>query len=194
LYFPYRSSAIDEGRSATQESELLQAFSEGFEVERVRGFTSPEGPRVARYGFEGNNDLSYRRASAALAHLREVCADNGESCIADSVQPEGASELHALLNTDANGQHQEVGGEKLAEYAAAEFNSDDGDTHQRTPEIEHELAQASTPAEKAQVVYPQLRRVEIEVTRQRMVGHTNFAASAACALDHKVASATEFSR
>lgn len=194
FYFPYRSASIDTARSATEERALMEALGEGFQVQRVRGFTSPEGPRVPRYGFEGNNDLSYRRASAALARLREVCAENGESCVPDSVHPEGESELHALVETDAKGQPREIDGAPLAEYAAAAFNSDDGDARQRTPEIEHELEEAHTPAEKAQVVYPQLRRVEIEVTRQRVVEHAKVASAASCSLERHVASANEPTR
>ncbi|WP_129778587.1 two-partner secretion domain-containing protein [Peristeroidobacter soli] len=178
VYFPYRSATIDEARSASELSSLLQALGDGFEVQRVRGFTSPEGPRVPRYGFEGNDDLSYRRASAALAQLRKVCAEHGENCVPDSVQPEAGSELHTLVSSDTKGRSQEVEGEPLAEYAVAEFNSDNTDARQRTPEIERELEFARTPVAKAQIVYPQLRRVEIEVTRERAVEQTNVASTA----------------
>jgi filamentous hemagglutinin family protein len=194
FYFPYRSSTIDEVRSATEQSSLLQALGEGFEVKRVRGFTSPEGPRSAEHGFEGNYDLSYRRASATLAHLREVCTVRGESCVSDSVEPEAGSELHALTDTDPHGRSHEVDGTRLATHAVAEFNSGSGDARQRTAEIEHELEQARTPVEKAQVVYPQLRRVEVEVTRQSEVERPQVASTGACPMNRSVASNAEPTR
>ncbi|HLA72329.1 MAG TPA: YDG domain-containing protein [Steroidobacteraceae bacterium] len=187
FYFPYRSAIIDQARSAAEDSSLKRALADGFEVQRVRGFTSPEGPRAARDGFEGNDDLSLRRASAALVYLRDACSERGESCVADSVQPEAGSALHALAG-DVKAQAREVDGAQLAEYAAARFNSDDSDVRQRTPEVERELEEARTPAEKAQVVYPQLRRVEIEVTRQRVVEHTKVASAVSCPVDRQLAS------
>jgi|GEM_PF-1299663 len=191
FYFPYRSSTIDEARSASEQNALMQALAEGFEVQRVRGFTSPEGLRNARYGFEGNDELSYRRALAALVHLRELCAEHGERCVPDSVQAEAGSELHTLMQTDAQGESREVEGIQLAEYVIAEFSSSSSDASQRTQEIERELHEARTPVEKAQVVYPQLRRVEIELTRQREVERSRVASTAACSVNHSIAFSTE---
>jgi hypothetical protein len=91
---------------------------------------------------------------------------------------EGDSELHALVERDADGQTRETEGERLAQYAATVFDSDAEDAVQRTPVIERELQQAATPAEKAQIVYPQLRRVEVELTRQRTVVRTPVVAAA----------------
>jgi hypothetical protein len=179
-YFPYRSAVIDQARSSAEEGALLAALADGFQVNRVRGFTSPEGPRSARYGFEGNDGLSLRRASAALTRVRDVCAEHAESCATDSVQPEAGSALHSLLATSVKGDSPEVDGARLAEYATMEFNSDDSDTRQRTPEIERKLAEARTPAEKAQLVYPQLRRVEVEVTRQRVIERADVASARSC--------------
>lgn len=196
FYFPYRSAKIDLARSATEESALLDALADGFEVQRVRGFTSPEGPRSARYGFEGNDGLSLRRASAALTHLRLICAEEGDTCVPESVQPEAGSALHALPGSGSKATAREVDAAQLAEYATSEFASDDGDTRQRTPEIERELQAAHSPAEKAQVVYPQLRRVEVKVIRQRLVEHTKVASATSCPVDRHLASAgsTEPSR
>jgi hypothetical protein len=185
FYFPYRSSTVDEGRSASEQGELLHALDEGFHIERVRGFTSPEGLRQPRYGFQGNDELSHQRAVAAIAHLREVCAQRGESCVLDSIEAEAGSELHSLQETDAGGRPQEVEGARLAEYAVQEFNADESDTRQRTAAIQHELAEAPTPADKAQVVYPQLRRVQIDLTRDREVP---VASAAECTIDHHLAS------
>jgi hypothetical protein len=76
----------------------------------------------------------------------------------------------------------------------AEFNSGSGDARQRTAEIEHELEQARTPVEKAQVVYPQLRRVEVEVTRQSEVERPQVASTGACPMNRSVASNAEPTR
>jgi filamentous hemagglutinin family protein len=185
FYFPYRSSTIEADRSAGEQSALLLALGAGFRIEHVRGFTSPEGLRRPRYGFQGNDELSHQRALAAITHLREVCAERGDDCVPPSVQAEAGSELDSLMESDSAGEPHEVEGQKLEEYAVEAFGSDESDTRQRTPYVQRELDEARTPAEKAQVVYPQLRRVQIDLTRDREVP---VASAAECTIDHHLAS------
>ncbi len=169
LYFPYRSATIDEKRSAAEQQALVQALGEDFQVRRVRGFTSPEGLRVPAHGFEGNDTLSQRRALAAVARLRDLCPAQGSACLAGDVLAEAGGELLTRAEAGPAGSRRETEGPRLAEHAVAAFRGDEHEAHQRTPEVEQALALARTPAEQAAVVFPQLRRAEIELTRHREI-------------------------
>lgn len=169
LYFPYWSSTIDARRSATEQSAITAALGNGFAVASVQGFASPEGSRPPSRGFEGNDELSRQRAITATKWLRKICGDRGEACLPEKVAAVGGSELHTLYKPDAQGVPQEVEGPGQADFAAKEFSADPRDAEQRTPEVERDLARARTPAARAAVVYPQLRRVQVVLTRTRDV-------------------------
>ncbi len=146
----------------------------------VRGFASPEGLRSPRYGFEGNDALSLRRAAAAVERLREMCIEHSPGCLGNSLEAESGGELLTLVESDAVGQQHETEGERLVEHAVAVFSVDPEDARHRTPDVQRELERAHTPAEKAEVVYAQLRRAEILLTRQVDVTSP---ASSDCAAD-----------
>jgi hypothetical protein len=169
LYFPYASSTIDGRRSADEQAAIRNALADGFSVAAVRGFASPEGPRRRSRGFEGNDALSGARAQAALDWLRASCGERGEACLPAAVTADPGSERHTLYEPGAEGEPQEVEGPRQADYAAAEFATDPAETAQRTPEVTGALERARTPGARAALVYPQLRRVEVELTRTRDV-------------------------
>lgn len=169
LYFPYWSSTVDSRRSAEEQAAITADLADGFAVAGVRGFASPEGGRAAGRGFEGNDALSGARAQAAVDWLRTQCADRGEACLPADIAGAAGSELHTLYAPGSDGTAAEVEGPRQADHAAAEFSTDPADAAQRTPDVEAALARARTPAERAGIVYPQLRRVQIELTRTRDV-------------------------
>jgi hypothetical protein len=72
-------------------TDIQSLHDSGYRVTAIDGFTSPEGPRAAGPGFEGNITLGQERADAALAWLRSkgVC----EGCDFSGIVPIGHSEL-----------------------------------------------------------------------------------------------------
>jgi hypothetical protein len=169
LYYPYWSSAIDGRRSAVEQAAITAELADGFAVTGVRGFASPEGGRAAGRVFEGNDALSGARAQAAVDWLRAQCGDRGEACVPADIAAAPGSELHTLYTPGADGMPAEVEGPRQADHAAAAFSTDPADAAQRTPDVEADLARARTPAARARVVYPQLRRVQVEMARTRDV-------------------------
>ena len=170
LYYPYWSSRIDRRRSAAEQAAIVAALGDGFAVASVRGFASPEGARAEDGRFEGNDALSTARADAALAWLRGACGERGAACLPPGVAAEGGSERHTLTEPAADGSGSvEVEGDRQATHAADAFSTDPDEAAQRTPAVEAALARARTPGERAAVVYPQLRRVEVVLTRTREV-------------------------
>ena len=169
LYFPYWSSTIDERRSADELDAVRAALADGFAVASVRGFASPEGSRPAGRGFEGNDELGHQRALAAIKRLHSLCGERGDACLPPAVEADSGSELHTLVEADSSGQPQEVEGPRQADFAATEFSTDPADERQRTPATMQALGKARTPGQRAGVVYPQLRRVEVVLTRTRDV-------------------------
>ncbi len=171
LYFPYWSATIDSRRSAQEQAAIVADLDGGFAVASVRGFASPEGSRAAHGRFEGNEALSGARAEAALDWLRATCGERGAACLPPDLLGEAGNERHTLLEAAPDGSEAavEVEGPRQADFASDAFASDPGDAAQRTPEVTDALARARTPAQRAAVVYPQLRRAEIELTRTRDV-------------------------
>ncbi|MEJ1965585.1 MAG: filamentous hemagglutinin N-terminal domain-containing protein [Gammaproteobacteria bacterium] len=169
LYFDYRSDIVDESRSAEEYRSLAAALAEGFQVRRVRGFASPEGLRSARYGFEGNESLSGRRARAALERLRQACDANGSDCLTGSIEIEAGGELYSMFEAGEHGQSREIEGVRLAEHAVSAFSLEETEPARLTPDMQRQLAEASSPAEKAAIVYPRLRRAEIDLERRRRI-------------------------
>jgi hypothetical protein len=170
LVYPYWSSRIDRRRSAAEQAAITAALGDGFAVASVRGFASPEGSRAAAGRFEGNDALSTARAQSALDWLRTQCGERGAACLPPDVAAVGAGERHTLTEPAADGSGSvEVEGERQATHAADAFATDPDEAAQRTPDVEAALARARTPGERAAVVYPQLRRVEVVLTRTRDV-------------------------
>lgn len=179
VYFEYARDAVH-ARSAESISSLTTDLGEGFQVAGIRGFTSPEGPMAAGRRFMGNEELARRRAAAAARVAERACAAGGvadlDGCFVGgraAVSPTGEGELYTLTALDAAGISHEVEGAPLAEHAVGEFLTHPAEEPHRTPETTARLeAPGTTAAQKADLVYPLLRRAEITLTRRRMETRT----------------------
>jgi hypothetical protein len=174
VYFEYAKDVVH-ARSAASIALLTTDFGEGFQVTGIRGFTSPEGPMAAGRRFIGNEELARRRAAAAAKVASKSCTaagvQNPDSCFVggqDAISPTGEGELYTLTALDAAGATREVEGAPLAEHAAGEFLTQPAEEPHRTPEMTATLeAPGTTTQQKADLVYPLLRRAEITLTRNR---------------------------
>jgi hypothetical protein len=179
VYFEYARDVLS-ARSASTTSELAGDLRDGFKVDRIRGFTSPEGPQGPGRRFMGNEELARRRAAAAARVVEAACGTAGgsdpDACFVggrDAVSPTGEGELYTLTTVDPTGATREVEGAPLAEHASERFLAEEAEAPHRTPEIEARLNNPSTPpAERADIVYPLLRRAEISLVRSRTVPQT----------------------
>ena len=181
LYFDYAKDSIDRGRSATELAALKTNLADGFKVTNIAGFTSPEGPMDAGPGFIGNIRLAGQRAEAAARQAQADCpqrkADDAKAnptagaCFIAGAQAKGADdpELYTKVVVDENGKVIEAAGAPLAEAAVAGFQQGAAEERHRTPELEQALDKQPTPAGKARLVYPLLRRAVVTLVRNRVV-------------------------
>jgi hypothetical protein len=182
IYFDYATDGIDAGRSATDLESLGTLLGTGFQVTNVAGFTSPEGPLEPNKKFIGNKALAQARAVAAARKVQAACpqatAEDAKAgptagaCFVSGAQAAGAAdpELYTRVVVDESGKVTEVEGTPLAEAAVGDFmaSPDEAEAGRRTPEVEQAVAKKKTPAGKAGVVYPLLRRAVITLERHRM--------------------------
>ncbi|MCM3870562.1 MAG: DUF4157 domain-containing protein [Pyrinomonadaceae bacterium] len=184
LYFEYATDVVATRDSTTgrnrrtennrgaerNESEIpriQQLFDQGWKVNSIRGFTSPEGPREGpsqqrrqESRFVGNTQLSQNRAVAAQRQVETLCNPNGmltmrqRTCFDGTVTPTGEGEL--LTADTASGREME--GTPLATQAAGRFPTEE--RSQSTPQIEEQLGTAR-PGQRGSLVYPFLRRATI---------------------------------
>jgi hypothetical protein len=183
LYFEYATNVIATRDSATgrnrraennrgaerNESEIpriQQLFNDGWKVNSILGFTSPEGPRSSTRQrrqegeFVDNARLSQDRAIAAQRQLQALCNPNGtpttpqRPCFDGTVTPTGEGEL---LTADTP-RGREMEGTPLATQAAGRFPTEE--SSQSTPQIEEQLATAR-PGQRGSLIYPYLRRATI---------------------------------
>ena len=174
IYFEYARDVVHPS-SAANITALAGDLRDGFQISRIRAFTSPEGPMPrGQGGFVGNDELSRKRGAAAARVATESCRTAGvadpNSCFVGGtpVTPTGESELYTLTRLDARGRQQEVEGAPLAEHAADEFLMHPEEAHHRTPTLTAQLtAPGTTSRQKADLVYPLLRRAEITLVRNR---------------------------
>jgi hypothetical protein len=174
LYFQYATPRLDSQRSAAPLSELRGLLGEGYRVTLVEGYTSPEGPegsaedvkagqyKRGKYHFKHNRQLSQDRAEAAVREVERLCSDASGSCFATPASPTQKGELYQLRELG-----KEVEGPKQADEAAKEFKKADAEAPHRTPDVERRLDRARTPQERADIVYPLLRRALIKLSRSR---------------------------
>lgn len=184
VYFHYANDTIDERRSASELLQLRANFGEGFRVSLVEGLTSPEGSHAPLAGttWQGNTTLAQQRATAALRRADRECPG---SCLAggeDLAHGGAEPELYTIVRDG-----QDVEGRELEEHAVQEFLASEDEGRHRTPEILQALERARTPAQRAQIIYPLLRRAVVHLTKTDTVtetydvlvpGHTEWGESA----------------
>ena len=172
LYFEYATPRLDAKRSAATLSELQSLLGQGYRVTLVEGYTSPEGPegsaedvkaqqyKGGKYRFKHNRQLSQDRAEAAVREVNSRCNDESGTCFATGTSPEHKGELYQLRELG-----KEVEGSKQANEAAREFKKGEAEIPHRTPDVERRLDRARTPQERADIVYPLLRRALVKLQR-----------------------------
>jgi hypothetical protein len=162
VYFDYATARIDERRSAQELAELRANLADGYRVSLVEGFTSPEGSHApANSGrWQGNTRLAQERATAALERAQRECS-SADGCLAGG-EAGGAAEPE-LYTVVRDGE--DVEGRELQESAVEGFLTSEAEARHRTPEVIEALERARTPAERARIIYPLLRRAVVHLTR-----------------------------
>ena len=155
-----RTAALD----AQDKSKLKQALDEGYRIEAIRGFTSPEGPLGPGKRFEGNQKLSEERAEAAEKWVDGVCPRSvmsmRPSCFAENYTRTGKGELFG-----ATAEGEELVGKDLSEGSVEGFRESPGEEPRRTQDVMEELKKRKTPERQTDTVYPLLRRVDIDISK-----------------------------
>jgi hypothetical protein len=171
LYFDYAKDSIDRSQSASELSALAQNLNDGFQVTNIAGFTSPEGPMPPGRGrFIGNTALAQARADAAKQQVETLCPPTASPCIAGGANVAGSPdpELYTRVTVDDSGQVVEVEGAPLADAAVGDFLVAPAEERHRTPELVEQIGRQRTPAGRAGLVYPLLRRAVISLVRHRV--------------------------
>ncbi len=145
--------------------DLRQDFTDEYQVSSITGYTSPEGPmsrEKAQGGFEGNTELSGKRAQAALDYVAGICALRKRGCFVKDkdVKPVAGGELHTLVE---NGKEAE--GKKLADFAVPDFMDTPKEASTLSEKEREDLAKKRGTLAQAEIIYPLLRRAEIMLER-----------------------------
>lgn len=166
-----RSRRAENNRAASQNDQeiprIQQLINEGWQVSAIRGYTSPEGPRgQGEGGFIGNQSLSELRATAAQRYIEGLCNPSGairpRTCFTPNAPISGEGEL---LTADEPTTGRELEGAPLATQATPRFLGSEGEASRWTPQLEQQLTTA-TPRQQASLIYPLLRRVAIDFTKE----------------------------
>jgi Domain of unknown function (DUF4157) len=168
IYFKYAKKVIEEGKTKPEVDKLKGFIRNGYFIKKIIGYTSPEGLKPPAKGFEGNDILSGERAQTAFDKVIEVCTgvrqDQPEiNCSGITIGTEQipASELYTLTREGKNGI-EEVEGTELIENAESQFlESPEEQRFTEDPDFKAKLARAKTPKQKAELIYPLLRRAKI---------------------------------
>lgn len=182
LYYHYAKPELEKdprmpGKALNDKNlpELYALLQSRWQVNRIAGYASPEGPLEQRPGskFQGNRKLSEERALAAKNLIAEKCKPSlldmrqRPSCFTDDFQTVVGNELYSPAPDESG---KEVKGTPLAKASVGSFLSEENkerEARHRTPELEKKLeARKNSPQKQAELVYPLLRRAEINLTRQ----------------------------
>lgn len=163
VFFRYAVPDFDEPRNRQTWPDLASDLSTGsvFQVTRIEGWASPEGPLAPGPRFMGNEELSRRRAEAARTQITTLCTSG--DCFAPGAEVVGLGER--LTPTDESGQPQDVSGRELEEHVDQTFATDPGEASVRTPALMERLRRTRGARARAELIYPQLRRAIITLRR-----------------------------
>jgi hypothetical protein len=174
MYFNYNSVELNKPYSEEALKEIRKLLNSGYLVRRISGFASPEGTFAPSPGFEGNDNLAKRRAAEACKILKRASNPlrmrNPIVCEAGALHTIKTVGKGELLSSNKDGkllrdkQGKELAGKDLAKAAVGQFESSaDEQKHLKVLNAEkrEKLAKARTPEQKADLIYPLLRRAEI---------------------------------
>lgn len=163
VFFLYAVPTFDEPRNKQTWKDLATDLaSGGYQVARIEGFASPEGPMgPGQGGFVGNDVLSQQRADAAKDRITALC--KGAPCFAPGAEAKGRGER--LDPTDAEGKAQDIKGKPLEEHVDKTFPTDPGEASVRTPELTKSLAKTPSLHARAEKIYPELRRAIVTLRK-----------------------------
>jgi len=115
LFFQYPTAKIRQDFRLPSADDLNKLASDGFKVDAIDGYTSPEGPKDKRHmpQFEGNDLLGQERADAARDWLKV----NFPEFDLTAVTPKG----HSELPPDVGGDPNDPEGPKMEKAAVSEF-------------------------------------------------------------------------
>ena len=168
VYFEYAKTLVNADRTKRELDTLKQLILDNYSAKQVVGFTSPEGPRAAGKSgdFEGNDELSRKRASTARDIVTKLCSDLRKirpelDCPTPTIDTEQLSELYTATKEGKNGT-EEVEGDELIGKAEPQFReSTEEQRFMNDPKFKEALDKAKTPRQKEQLIYPLLRRSKI---------------------------------
>jgi hypothetical protein len=170
LFFLYARPDFDELRNRQSLASLVGDLTNGsgFQVARIAGFASPEGPmQASANGFMGNTELSNKRAEAARRRISDLCSQ--ADCFDPNVQVIGLGER--MDPQDETGQPQDVSGQPLEQHVDENFPTDPNEATVRNPALLERLRRAHSQHARAELIYPELRRAI--VTLRKSATHTD---------------------
>jgi Domain of unknown function (DUF4157) len=172
FYFKYDKSAFagdkpeapgdkrTAGLDAEAKRDLKKKLDDGYRIETIRGYASPEGAEPY------NQALSDRRVNAV-----EEWVNKGWPQSALGMRPSPFAEgyrrspMGELYGSGGGPESPELVGKPLAEYSVHEFETMTAEEPRRTPDVMAELAKRKAPERQTGTVWPLLRRAEIVVSK-----------------------------
>ncbi len=163
LFFNYAVPEFNESRNGQSWKDLAADLATGgYQVARIEGWASPEGPRgKGQGGFVGNDVLSQQRADAVKKRITALC--KGGNCLAPGAEVVGLGER--LDPKDEEGNPQDVKGKPLEEHVDKTFPTDPGETTVRTPTLAENLGRTPSLHARAEKIYPELRRAIVTLRK-----------------------------
>jgi len=163
VFFRYAKPVFKErqNRQTWRDISTDLASGTGFQVTRIEGWASPEGPTPPGPGFMGNEELSKQRAEAVRTEIESLCGTG--NCFAPGAQVVGMGER--LGFRDEIGQPQDVSGRPLEEHVTQTFPADPREASVRPPALMEHLRRTRSLHGRAEIIYPQLRRAIVTLRR-----------------------------
>jgi len=163
LFFNYAVADFDDARNADALVGLATDLQAGYQVAGIDAWASPEGPMEPTRRFMGNQALSEARAEAARRRIAAMCA--AATCFAAGMQAQGHGER--MDPADATGAPRDVAGTALESHVTQTFPTDPGEASVRSPELMDRLRRTRSQHQRAEEIYPTLRRAVIRLTHSQ---------------------------
>ncbi len=180
------------GLDADAKRDLKKKIDDGYRIEAIRAYASPEG--TERY----NHVLSENRVAAVEEWVKKGWR---QSALSMRPSPFSAGYTRSPMGElyGASGpESPEFVGKPLAEFSVHEFEAMAAEESRRTPDVMEELARRRAPERQTGTVWPLLRRAEIVVSKPgteiRMETVPESATHMECPAEVSKAAADEFDR